>query len=349
MKDLKQHKNVQRYLQRLERALSREPEPDREELLREVMSHIAEGLHLGRPAEEILTELGPPEEVAAQFATVLRQARDTTLHRVLFTLLPTLLALAGYALARPDFGSDLFNPGYPLVRLISCLALAVGSVYLWRQGQYGLASLWALYVLGFSFLMGGLTSAFFDLLVRVFGASSSTGLPGESGGTSTLLFLSLLAWSLIVAYLVLQHPGKERLAKEHLKFGPWIILPGFFFLAWNLLEVSRSPVASYALWSTGVALLLTQLDVVIGHSRWRLEAGVTALQVGLGIMASLIATNTWLSLHDLAIGDHIAVPTYAIVCTPALLLAAWRVGAILYDTVSRLRLSDFSRALDAHS
>ena len=65
------HPLVVRYLSRLEDGLKVIPDDDREEVVRDIRSHIAEATAAGTPLESVLTTLGPAEALARAYAVEL--------------------------------------------------------------------------------------------------------------------------------------------------------------------------------------------------------------------------------------------------------------------------------------
>ena len=66
-----EHPLVERYLSRLQDGLKLMPSDDREEVVRDIRSHIAEATAAGTPLESVLTTLGPAEALARAYAVEL--------------------------------------------------------------------------------------------------------------------------------------------------------------------------------------------------------------------------------------------------------------------------------------
>jgi uncharacterized membrane protein len=66
-----EHPLVERYLSRLQDGLSLMPPADRDEVVRDIRSHIAEATAAGTPLESVLTTLGPAEALARAYAVEL--------------------------------------------------------------------------------------------------------------------------------------------------------------------------------------------------------------------------------------------------------------------------------------
>ena len=66
-----EHPLVERYLSRLQDGLKLMPPGDREEVVRDIRSHIAEATAAGTPLESVLTTLGPAEGLARAYAVEL--------------------------------------------------------------------------------------------------------------------------------------------------------------------------------------------------------------------------------------------------------------------------------------
>src|SRR5687767_14090231 len=66
-----EHPLIERYLSRLEEGLTLMPPPDREEVVRDIRSHIAEATAAGTPLDSVLTTLGPAETLARAYAVEL--------------------------------------------------------------------------------------------------------------------------------------------------------------------------------------------------------------------------------------------------------------------------------------
>lgn len=66
-----EHPLVERYLSRLQDGLKLMPPADREEVVRDIRSHIAEATAAGTPLESVLTTLGPAEVLARAYAVEL--------------------------------------------------------------------------------------------------------------------------------------------------------------------------------------------------------------------------------------------------------------------------------------
>jgi uncharacterized membrane protein len=66
-----EHPLVERYLSRLEEGLKSMPPGDREEVVRDIRSHIAEATAAGASLESVLTTLGPAEALARAYAVEL--------------------------------------------------------------------------------------------------------------------------------------------------------------------------------------------------------------------------------------------------------------------------------------
>jgi uncharacterized membrane protein len=66
-----EHPLVQRYLSRLEEGLTLMQPGDREEVVRDIRSHIAEATAAGTPLDSVLTALGPAEVLARAYAVEL--------------------------------------------------------------------------------------------------------------------------------------------------------------------------------------------------------------------------------------------------------------------------------------
>ena len=66
-----EHPLVERYLSRLQEGLKSVPPADRDEIVRDIRSHIAEATASGTPLESVLTTLGPAEALARAYAVEL--------------------------------------------------------------------------------------------------------------------------------------------------------------------------------------------------------------------------------------------------------------------------------------
>ena len=66
-----EHPLVERYLSRLQDGLTMMPPADRDEVVRDIRSHIAEATAAGTPLESVLTTLGPAEVLARAYAVEL--------------------------------------------------------------------------------------------------------------------------------------------------------------------------------------------------------------------------------------------------------------------------------------
>lgn len=66
-----EHPLVERYLSRLQEGLTLMTPADREEVVRDIRSHIAEATAAGTPLESVLTTLGPAEGLARAYAVEL--------------------------------------------------------------------------------------------------------------------------------------------------------------------------------------------------------------------------------------------------------------------------------------
>lgn len=66
-----EHPLVERYLSRLQHGLGSMPSADREEVVRDIRSHIAEATAAGATLDSVLTTLGPAETLARAYAVEL--------------------------------------------------------------------------------------------------------------------------------------------------------------------------------------------------------------------------------------------------------------------------------------
>lgn len=66
-----EHPLVERYLQRLQDGLKAMAPADREEVVRDIRSHIAEAAAAGTPLESVLTTLGPADALARAYSVEL--------------------------------------------------------------------------------------------------------------------------------------------------------------------------------------------------------------------------------------------------------------------------------------
>ncbi|WP_152541207.1 HAAS signaling domain-containing protein [Kallotenue papyrolyticum] len=323
--------SVQQYLHQFEQALPRYL-PQREELLQEIASHIAEGIRRHEAVEQVLAELGPPEELAEQYAAELKYEHEAIRRRIVLTVVPSLIILAGYILVQPKIDLEPFRLDYVIIRWVSCISLAAGTLYLFAQRQHSQAVLWTVYALGFSFLTGGVASLPIDLAVHallpVLSLHATTALPYP-------LFISvfaLLIWLIIVSFITLKRPGKTILTREYLPYSVWVILPAAFFLVWMLLEISGTAVNSYLVWFMSISLLLAHLDVMHSERSWRTVSMIAALQVGIGSILACVALSRYFGI---AANNQFFTPPVSIIKiillgTPMFLLVVWRGGATFY-------------------
>jgi uncharacterized membrane protein len=164
-----EHPLVERYLSRLQQGLTSMPPTDREEVVRDIRSHIAEAVAAGSTLDSVLTTLGPAEALARAYAVelVLNPApgrpamsppeRFFALAGILvLTSIPTLVVVVTLGAVGISFiasGFAVFAAGIvdaagislpfvdgPLTDVHPAIAIAIGPVLF----VLGVVSLWGL-------------------------------------------------------------------------------------------------------------------------------------------------------------------------------------------------------------
>jgi uncharacterized membrane protein len=162
-----EHPLVERYLARLRDGLSVAPAPERDEVLNDIRSHVAEAVAAGTPLDQVLTSLGPADQLARAYRVelLLNPTRGRK-HMFMFqrflslasivavTSIPTLVivtVLSAVTISLLFSGAVVFLAGLlnglggtlPLsgVEGHRMLAVATGLLLL----LVGASSLWALY------------------------------------------------------------------------------------------------------------------------------------------------------------------------------------------------------------